>query len=109
MTDKQKEELLTAFYRERLLPLAEIARERGIGFFPLSGNTDSESYYKGRDDDGNYVHEINSADLAGELEKLWNDLSELKALAAAIAELAETIKEEGEAAEEVSPFIYAMF
>ena len=109
LTDQQKEELLTTFYRERLLPLAELAKERGVEFFPLGAEVNAESYYKDRNDDGNYVHEINSADLAAELEKLWRDFSELAALAAPIVELAEAVKEDEESSEEVSPFIYAMF
>jgi hypothetical protein len=109
LTDTQKEELLTAFYRDRLLPLAELAKERGVEFFPLGAEVDAESYYKDRSDDGNYVHKINSADLAGELAKLWADLPELAALAAPVVELAEAIKEDEESSEEVSPFIYAMF
>ena len=109
LTDIEKEELLKTFYRERLLPLAELARERGIEFFPLTGDAGAESYYKDRNDDGNYVHEIDSATLASELEKLWREFPELAALAAPVVELAEAVKEDQESSEEVSPFIYAMF
>jgi hypothetical protein len=112
MTNEEKEELLKTFYRERLLPLAAAAREKGIDFFPLAGDESAESYYIDRDDSGNYVHEINSVDLAGELEKLWSDFPELAALAALaepLVELAEAIKEDEESTEEISPFIYAMF
>jgi len=109
MTNEQKEKILRAFYRERLLPLAEIAAGRGIEFFPLAPDPAAESYFKERNDDGNYVHEIDSADLAGELEKLWQDLPELAALAGALVSLAESIKEDEETQEEISPFIYAMF
>ena len=109
LTDIQKEELLKAFYHDRLMPLAEIARERGIVFFPLSDETAVESYYKDRNDDGNYVHEIDAEDLAGELADLWSDFPELAALAGPIVELAEAIKEDEESTEEISPFIYAMF
>lgn len=108
MTDLQKEELLKTFYRERLLPLAEIARERGVEFFPLAKDEAAESYYHDRNDDGNYVHEID-ADPVNELKTLWQDLPELAALAEPIVSLAESIKEDEETSEEVSPFIYAMF
>lgn len=101
--------ILRAFYREKLLPLADAARERGIEFFPLGGEENAASYYKDRNDDGNYVHEVDAANTAGELEKLWADFPELAALAGPIVELAETIKEDEESSEEVSPFIYAMF
>lgn len=109
LTDTQRENLLRAFYRERLLPLARIAAERGIEFFPLNGSAELASYYKDRNDDGNYVHEIDAADLPGELEKLWQDFPELAQLAEPIVALAEAIKEDEETQEEISPFIYAMF
>ncbi len=109
LTDLQKEELLKTFYRERLLPLAEIARGRGVEFFPLAKDEAAESYYHDRNDDGNYVHEIDAADPAAELKTLWRDLPELAALAEPIIALAESIKEDEETSEEVSPFIYAMF
>lgn len=109
MTEIQKEELLKAFYHDRLMPLAETAAERGTVFFPLSGDPSAESYYKDRNDDGNYVHEIDAENLAGELADLWAGFPELAALAAPIVELAEAIKEDEESTEEISPFIYAMF
>ncbi len=111
-TNIEKEKILRAFYREHLLPLAEAAKQRGIRFFPLGKDdepSDAASYYIERKDDGNYVHEIDSANLAKELEALWQDFPELAALAGPIVELAETIKEDEESTEEVSPFIYAMF
>ena len=46
MDDKtQMEKVSAAFYRERLLPLAEIAAARGIEFFPLGPDPGRESYY----------------------------------------------------------------
>ncbi|HEV7643601.1 MAG TPA: hypothetical protein VGO50_06600 [Pyrinomonadaceae bacterium] len=112
LTIEQKEKILRAFYREHLLPLAEAARQRGTLFFPLGkdeGTSSAASYYIDRRDDGNYVHEIDSANLAKELEALWRDFPELAALAGPVVELAETIKEDEESTEEISPFIYAMF
>jgi hypothetical protein len=109
LTDTQRETLLRAFYRERLLPLAALARGRGLEFFPLNGSEELESYYKDRNDDGNYVHEIDQANLAGELEKLWRDFPELGELAEPLVALAEAIREDEETQEEISPFIYAMF
>ncbi len=109
LNDEQREDLLRAFYKERLLPLAALARERGAEFFPLNGNAEAESYYIERNDDGNYVHEIDAADPAGELEKLWQDFPELAELAGPLAALAGAIREDEETQEEISPFIYAMF
>src|SRR5262245_58714530 len=109
ITDKQRDDLLRDFYRDRLLPLALIARERGLEFFPLSGDASAASYYKDRIDGGNYVHEIDSANLASELESMWQDFPELAALSRPLVELADKIKEDEGSTEDVSPFIYAMF
>jgi hypothetical protein len=112
LSNTEKEKLLRAFYREHLLPLARLAKERGITFFPFAPDISqggAESYYIERNDNGNYVHEIDSADLAGELEKLWRELPELAEIAGPLAALAESIKEDEETQEEISPFIYAMF
>jgi hypothetical protein len=111
LSDTEKEKLLRAFYHERLLPLVEKARDRGVEFFPTGPDTRSESYFIERGDDGNYVHEIDAADLAGGLRELWSrgEPAELAELAAPIVALAEAIRETDEAPDDVSPFIYAMF
>jgi hypothetical protein len=113
LQDAEKENLLRAFYRERLLPLAESAKTAGAEIIPLGANPKADSYYLERSDDGNYVHEINSGDLAGELKDLWtagkHSLSGLAELAEEIVALAETLREDEDTSEEVSPFIYAMF
>jgi hypothetical protein len=106
---EQKEKILRAFYREHLLPLADKAKERGIVFFPPGKDEGTESYYIERQDDGSYIHEIDAANLTKELENLWQDFPELAALAGPMVELAETVKEDEESTDEVSPFIYAMF
>lgn len=112
LTDTEKEELLRTFYHERLMSLVEKARSRGVEFFPAGPDIGLESYYIERNDDGNYVHEINADDLAGDLRELWGrrgEMPELVDLAVPIVELAEAIKETDETPEDVSPFIYAMF
>lgn len=111
LTDTEKQDLLHRFYHERLIPLVEKARAGGIEFFPAGPDPTAESYYIDRSDDGNYVHEINANDLAGDLRGLWSrgELKELAELAGPIVELAEAIKETDETPEDVSPFIYAMF
>ena len=65
------------------MPLVEIARARGVEYFPAGPDTSAESYYIERNDDGNYVHEINAGNLAGELNGLWSkgDLPEIAELA----------------------------
>jgi hypothetical protein len=111
LSDTEKEDLLHRFYHERLMPIVEEARARGIEFFPAGPDAAAESYYIDRNDKGNYVHEINANDLAGDLRELWGrgELKELADLAGPIVELAEAIKETDETPEDVSPFIYAMF
>jgi hypothetical protein len=112
MTEAEKEKILRSFYAERLLPLAKISRERGVEMFPLSPDEAAASYYKQRDDDGLYVHEINSEEITAQLKELWgtDDLTELAELAEPLTSLAKILQEqEEEDSSDVSPFIYAMF
>jgi len=111
LTDLEKENMLRSFYHERLIPLAKIADERHIEFFPLGPDKEAATYYIERSDDGNYIHEINSEELAADLRKIWSggDLHELAGLAEELVLLAQALQESEEASEEVSPFIYAMF
>jgi hypothetical protein len=114
MDDKtQMEKVLATFYRDRLLPLAEIAAARGIEFFPLVPDPLRESYYVDRNDDGVYVHTIESDKLVDELKSMWTDdnFPELKEITDELVELANKLKEaeKVESSDEVSPFIYAMF
>ena len=102
---------LAQFYREHLLPLAELARERGVEFFPLAPDTDSTTYFLDRKHNGDYIHSIDAAALAEELRKMWvkDELPELTDLAPPLAGLAENLHEKEPVSDEVSPFIYAMF
>jgi hypothetical protein len=111
LNDAEKEKMLRAFYHERLMPLVERARESGLEYFPAGPEATADSYFIDRSDNGDYVHEIRSDDLAGELHELWSkgQPAELADLAGPIVALAEAIKETDETPEDVSPFIYAMF
>jgi hypothetical protein len=113
LTEAEKEKLLRSFYAERLLPLANLARERGLEMFPLSGDEGAASYYKERAADGCYVHEINAEEITAELRDLLrtDGLAELAELAEPLISLAVMLQaqEEKEDAGDVSPFIYAMF
>ncbi len=110
LTDTEKNELLHRFYIEKLIPLAEKHRASNRDFFPLKPDKNAESYYKDRNDDGNYIHEVDYSDLEGELRELWKgDLDELGELAAPLVELARLLEEREETDADVSPFIYAMF
>ena len=112
LTEEEKERRLRSFYAERLLPLAAIARERGVEMFPLSPAEAEESYYRERDTEGCYVHEINAEEMAAQLKELMrvDGLPELEALAEPLISLAADLQaQEEEDAGDVSPFIYAMF
>jgi hypothetical protein len=104
--DEQIEEQLKTFYHERLVPIAETSQQ----FFPMGPDSAVQSYYADRADDGNYIHEINAADMEGELRKMWSDDSpQLAEIAAELMRMAELLQEKEETSEEVSPFVYAMF
>lgn len=112
LSDSEKEDLLRSFYNERLMPLADLARSRGVVFFPLGSDETATSYYRDRSDDESYIHEIDADKLAASLRELWakGELPEVAELSDDIAALALVLKvDDKEALEEVSPFIYAMF
>ena len=102
---------LTTFFRERLLTLADLARERGVIFFPMAPDPSAESYFADREGKADHIHVIDAEDLKAELEKLWahDAVPELAALAGPLAELAASLRKDEETSDEVSPFIYAMF
>jgi hypothetical protein len=106
-TDIKKD--LRDFFERHLVPVADVCRERNIEFFPLGPDAGAVTYFIDRNDDGNYVREIDSDDIADELEQMWSDLPELAAIVRPLMELAETLQEKEETADEISPFIYAMF
>lgn len=111
LTEQEKEELLLSYFNEKLLPISEKMREKEIELFPMSFDETAESYFQDRADDGNYVHEINFKETSSELEKILEteNLPELAKLAESLVALAETLQEQEETNEEVSPFVYAMF
>ena len=110
LTEQEKESLLKSFYAEKLVALADRYRSLNKAFFPSSADEIGESFYIQRNDDGNYIHEINYNDLEGELLRLWDgEPTELKELIASLIELANKLEERDEVSEDVSPFIYAMF
>ncbi len=113
MSDEQKtlDELLEAFYKGRLIPLANLAEERGVDFFPLGSDASVETYYSDNRSNDSYVHEIDVSDLENELKKMWSrrEFPQLGDLSAELTYLAHSLKEKDEISEEISPFIYAMF
>jgi hypothetical protein len=107
----EKEKLVADLFAERIMPLAALARERGVEFFPLGFDDRAKTYYVQRDDNGDYIHEIDEANLVEELGRVWQGdrLPEITALAEPLLALAEGLREKEETSEDVSPFIYAMF
>jgi hypothetical protein len=106
------EERLSAFYHERLVPLALTAEERGAKFFNGGPEGSSESYYVSRTDDGGYIHEIDFDNIERELADMWNlaELPELAEFAGELVMIANEFRRDAEdGPDEVSPFVYAMF
>ena len=105
------DERLKAFYEGRLIPLAELAVKNGVEFFPVRPEASGESYYTDHRSNDTYLHQIDLTDLKTEMEKLWSndEFSEVAALAGELEGLAFALKEKEEPADEISPFIYAMF
>jgi hypothetical protein len=110
LTDAQYRSLRSV-YRERLIPAAERLRAEGVSFYAAGPDGDAMSYYVPRVDDGDYVTSFDSASLAQELRRTWSadELGPLAELAEPLATLAEELRASSEQADDVSPFIYAMF
>lgn len=108
---EQIEKQLSEFYRERLVALADLAHERSVEFFPLGADDSRNSYYVERQNETNYIHEIDSDNFASELKCLWRggELPELADIADELIEFATLLQEKEAEPDDVSPFIYAMF
>jgi hypothetical protein len=109
--EEQNNRDLIEFYRERLLPLAELVRERGVEIFPVGPETGKESYFVDRKAEDDYIHSIDATDLANELRAMWEDdaIPHLPELAEPLVQLANRLHQKNQDVDEVSPFIYAMF
>lgn len=113
MSDQNSEhiELLTAFYRDFILPFAKSAEDRGVDIFPMGFDPNCESYFADRSDGESYIHTIDYENLQGELQQLWavDSISGMSEIAAPLVEIAYTVHEKEQTSEDISPFIYAMF
>jgi hypothetical protein len=107
--DRESRELLEAFYRERIVPTAEVLRARGARLFERGPDEAVSTYWISRTDDSDYVSTFASADISDGLRRRWSDRPELLELADEIAALASRLEEPEPGWTEVSPFIYAMF
>ena len=107
----ENDKMAADLFAERIVPLAALAREKGVEFFPLGFDDRVQTYYVERTDNGDYIHEIDEAKLAEELDRIWQEdrIPEIAGLAEPLIALAESLREKEETSEDVSPFIYAMF
>ena len=116
-TEEQTQPAVT-FFDEVIKPLAERARAEGKSFFPLGPDPEASTYFMEaprrsmRPEDFELRAAESPEQFVAELASLWthegND--ELAAMAPRLAELASAMAaQEQPEAEDLSPFIYAMF
>jgi hypothetical protein len=109
-TDNESRARLEAFFARHLVPAAESLRARGVQFFPAGAEPDAPTYWRRREDAGDYLDSVDPAATAGRLREMWAEHPELLALVDPLLELASTlVRPADEQSPEVSPFIYAMY
>ena len=96
------------FFERHLVSAAEALRARGVRFFPLGPDPDSESWYVDAPD-GPDFRTLESDDLEARLREQWTDHPELAALAGELMELARSLEVGEEDDGEISPFVYVMY
>ncbi|HET7229095.1 MAG TPA: hypothetical protein VFJ16_03800 [Longimicrobium sp.] len=101
---------LEAFFDGRLVPAARSLRERGVSFFPLAPEARAPTYWRARDDGGDYLDSVEPGEVAGRLREMWAEHPELLALVDPLLELAAELGDQSdEQSAEISPFVYAMY
>jgi hypothetical protein len=101
---------LEAFFTTQLVPAAQSLRARGVEFFPLGPDAGAPTYWRRREDAGDYLDSVDPAATAARLRELWTEHPELVALVEPLLELAGTLaRPADEQSPELSPFIYAMY
>lgn len=103
------ERAIRRFFAERLVPVAEALRERGVRFFPL-GPEPAESWYEAPPSEPDFTR-LGEADLVEALRSRWSEqeLPELAALAEPLLELARSLEVHEEPTPDISPFVYVMY
>ena len=111
MTDAERDARLIAFYRERLLRLAESARADGHRWLDTALDPGAASYYVTCAPAASHVVSLPRAEMPAALRALWEGSRgpELATLAEPILALAADIHEPDAEPGDVSSFIYAMF
>lgn len=108
MTDDARDREVRLFFQQRIMPAAEMLRQRGASFFALAPNRSARSYWNGRPHGEGYIFQIGDH-LAGELHEMWRAHPELQELADDLAAMTRAMAEQREESADVSSFIYAMF
>ena len=108
--ERQQEQLLRAFFREKLQTVADQCRERGACFLPdMAGEASCYVTYPA---DVPELVDASACISEEALRQLWEEqgLPELADLAGSLLELRASLKPtRRETTGDVSPFIYAMF
>jgi hypothetical protein len=105
----ERDRQIKEFFEEKIVPLAQKLRDRGVAFFAPQPDSSSRSYFAPYSSD-RPVFEIETSAIPTMLKDHWgNDqLAELIDLVDPLLELASAVADESPP-EDVSPFIYVMF
>lgn len=103
----RNERQLRVFFREQLVPAAK--RCNYSTALPLQADPSIASYYRRRNEESQYVFELDTTNAAAHLTELWRDEPELVSLIGPLLTLGESLAERSEPSAEISPFVYAMF
>ena len=109
--DKERDEQLRIFFKERIVPLADKMRRDGSNAIETELDPNASSYFVHRESGEDYIYQIDRDSIERELQQLWqvSPVPGLAELATEIVDLAESMQDDTEISDEVSPFIYAMF
>jgi hypothetical protein len=109
LTEEQRLEAAREVYERVVVPAAERLRERGAPLLPHEAVA-GDSFWEPRPERP-LVRAAAADELGPGLREQWTalGLEELLPVADAVAELATRLRRTGETAEDVSPYIYAMF
>ena len=105
------EKILRCFFAENLVPAAEALRARGVRFFPLGPEAETETWYVPVPEGEPDFFEIDEAALAEILHERWEAecFPELAALAMSLLELSGQLEVTEENMPDISPFVYVMY
>lgn len=111
-TDRRRTRRLRSFWRRRLAPAAEELRKRGVAILDDEDRRGDDSWFRPVDPAEAELLEVESADVAAGLARLWRrqGFAELERLAPAIAQLSGHLyRDEPDDDGEISSDVYAMY